>query len=131
MVYNEQVLLIALTSLERPVERASHDEDTIDNHKLVVHVVLSCAISSNSDASVGEGLAIIAPVGHAFVISNDTNVHSLAVDVLHSVCQNIIGEVEDTDKECLLCHLDVPLQLINVVEVGEEEGIHVAWLRSH
>ena len=131
VIDDEKILLVALAGLESPVEAACEQESTIHNHELVVHVVLSGAISAHRDSFVSQRLAIVAPVSHAFVVSDDANLDSLAVNVLDGSGEDVISEVEDADEKGLLGHLDVSLELVHVVEVGEEEGVHVARLRAH
>ena len=70
MVNDKEVLLIVGTSLESPVERASQQELSIDNHELVVHVVLSVVVSPDGDAEVCQFLAIVALVGHALIVGD-------------------------------------------------------------
>lgn len=131
VIDDEKILLVALASLESPVEAASEQESAIHDHELVVHVVLSGIISAHRDSFISQRLAIVTSVSHAFVISDDSYFDSLAVNVLDGSGEDVICEVEDADEKGLLGHLDVSLELVNVVEVGEEEGVHVAWFRPH
>jgi hypothetical protein len=54
MVHNGQVLLVVATSLVGPVEGASHNEATVDNHELVMHVVRGSIVSAHSNAIFGQ-----------------------------------------------------------------------------
>ena len=131
VIDDQQVFLIALSSLEGPVEGAGHNEDVVDDHELVVHVVLGGTVSAYGDSSISQGLAVVTLVCHALVISDDTYRDALLMNVLHSSGKNIVSEVEDTDMKSLLSHLDVSLELVHVAEIGEEEGVKVAGLWSH
>ena len=130
VVNNEQVLLIAAAGLERPVEGASEQESLVDNHELVVHVGSLVVIGPGGDAVVRKGLAIVALVLHALVIGDDANIDTLVLHVPDSVCEEIVGEVEYADQELRLGHLDIPFKLVDVLPVGEEEGVEVPGLRS-
>lgn len=130
MVHDEQVLLVARTRLECPVERACQQELVIHDHELVVHVELLLTVSAHGDASIGQGLAIVTLVLHALVVRNDLNFDTCAVHILHSVGQVVVRQIEDTNPQTLLCHLNVAHKLVNVVFVREEEGVHVPWLRT-
>ena len=130
VVNNEQVLLIAAAGLECPVEGASEQESLVDNHELVVHVGSLVVIGPSGDAVVRKGLAIVALVLHALVIGDDANIDTLVLHVPDSVCEEIVGEVEYADQELRLGHLDIPFKLVDVLPVGEEEGVEVPGLRS-
>ena len=53
------------------------------------------------------------------------------MNVLHSPGENVVSKVEDADEEGFSSHLNVSLELVYVVEIGEKEGIKVARLWSH
>ena len=124
----EQVLLIVLTGLECPVERTSQKESIVDDHELVVHVVLGLRVCSDWDASVCQVLAIVALVLHALIIGDHAHINTTRVNLLNGIGKLIVSQVEDADKELALGHLDVALKLANVIHVREEEGIHVPGL---
>ena len=116
------------TGLESPVEGPSQQKHIINKHELVVHVVLLIIISTGWNTKVSQGLAIVTLVSHAFVISDDSDIDSLLLNVLNSVCKGVVGKVKHTNQELLLGHFDVALELVDVITVGEEECIHVAGL---
>ena len=130
MVHNEQILLIVCSGLECPIEGASEKEYVINNHELVVHVVLLGVISTHRDSSIGQVLAIITSIGHALVIRDDTHLYTLLVNVLDSSGEHVIRQVKHADTQLSPGHLDVALQLVDVVAVREKEGVNVARLRS-
>ncbi len=128
VVNDEQILLVTVSSLEGPVEGAGEEEDAVDKHELVVHVMLLVVIGADGDSSIGQSLRVVALVLHGLVIGDDANVDTLVVDVLDGVGEHIVGQVEHTDQKRFLGHLDVSLKLVDVVAVGEEESVHVARL---
>ena len=93
-------------------------------------MVLLRVISAHRDTSVGQVLAIISSVGHALVIRDDTNLATLLVNVLDGIGEHVIRQVKHTDRQLSLSHLDVALQLVDIVAVREKEGVNVARLRS-
>ena len=93
-------------------------------------MVLLRVISANRDSSIGQVLAIISSVGHALVIRDDANLATLLVNVLDGIGEYVIRQVKHTDRQLSLGHLDVALQLVDIVAVREEEGVDVARLRS-
>ena len=129
MVNDEQILLVMCSSLERPVEGASHQESIIHNHKLVVHVIRGLAVCPHGYSMVSKCLAVIAFVRHAFIISNDSDLHPVVVPIFNCICKNIVCEVEDADAKGFPGHLDILFQFVHIALVGEEEGIEIAWLR--
>ena len=98
VINDEKVLLIVGACLESPVEGASQQEHSINNHKLVVHVVLRVIVSSNRNAEVCQVLTIISLVGHALVVGDDTDIDTLSLHVLDSSSKHVVRKVEDTDK---------------------------------
>lgn len=68
MINDQDVLLVVGTSLEGPVEGAGQDELAIDDHELVVHVVLGRVISSNLDTGISKLLDVVTLVLSALVI---------------------------------------------------------------
>ena len=129
MIHDEQVLLVVCSSLECPIEGASKKECIVNNHELVVHVVLFRVISSHRDSSIGQVLAIISSIGHALVIRDDTHLATLLVNVLDGIGEHIIRQVKHADRQLSFSHLDVALKLVDIVAVREKEGVDVARLR--
>ena len=68
MIYNEDVLLVALSCLHCPVERASDQVSVVYNCELVVHVILDVIVSPNWNSLSSKPLYIAALVIHALVI---------------------------------------------------------------
>lgn len=126
MVNNQDVLLIGATSLESPVERSRQHELTINNHEFVVHVVGWCIVSSNLDTGISELLNVGALVGGALIIGDDFDINASLVTAEDSFAQVVVGDVEDTDVAGLLGHVNVLDDLIDVLLVREEKGIHVS-----
>jgi len=129
VVYHEQVFLVAAAGLECPVERASEQESLVDNHELVVHVGSLIVIGPCRNSIVGQGLAIIALILHALVVRDDSHFDALILHVPDRVSQEIVRQVEDADEQLRFRHLDVPLELVDIVPVGKEESVHVPGLR--
>jgi hypothetical protein len=128
VVNNEHVLLVVAASLESPVEGSSEYELSINDHELVVHMVLGCRVGSHVDTSIGELLNIGTLVGGALVVSDNLDVNAGIVAVEDSFAEVVVGDVEDADVESLLGHGDVLDDLLHVLLVGEEERVHVAGL---
>jgi hypothetical protein len=130
VVHDEQVLLIVRASLEGPVERSGQEECIVNQHELVVHVVLLSIVSAGWDASIGQRLDVVALVLHALVVGDHAHVDAGIVTFDHGIGEHVIGEVEHTDQEALAGLLDVALELVDVLLVGEKEGVEVAGLWS-
>ena len=95
-----------------------------------MHVVLLRVISAHWDSSIGQVLAIVSSIGHALIIRDDANLATLLVNVLDGIGKHIISQVEYADAKLSLGHLDVALQLVDIIAVREKEGVDVARLRS-
>ena len=130
VINDEQVLLVVCSGLECPVEGASEKECIINNHELVVHMVLLRVIGTHRDSSIGQILTIVSSIGHTLVIRDDTHLATLLVNVLDGIGEHIIRQVKHADRQLSLSHLDVALQLVDIVAVREKEGVNVARLRS-
>ena len=130
VINDEQVLLVVCSGLECPVERAGEKECIINNHELVVHMVLLRVISANRDPGVSQVLAIISSICHALVIRDDTHLAALLMHVSDSIGEHVIRQVKHADRQLSLGHLDVALKLIDIVAVREKEGVNVTRLRS-
>ena len=95
-----------------------------------MHVVLLRVISAYWDSSISQVLAIVSSIGHALIIRDDANLATLLVNVLDGIGKHIIRQVEYADAKLSLGHLDVALQLVDIIAVREKEGVDVARLRS-
>ena len=85
MIDDKQVLLVTFASLECPIEGASEEEDTVHDHEFVVHMVLGGTVRTHGNTCISQRLAVVSPVGHAFVISDDTYGDALVMHVPHGV----------------------------------------------
>ena len=130
MINDEQIFLVVCSSLECPIEGTSEKEYVVNNHELVVHVILLGVISTHRDSSIGQVLAIITSIGHALIISDDTHIDALIVNVLDSSGEHVIRQVKHAYTQFSPSHLDVALQLVDIVTIREKEGVYVARLRS-
>jgi hypothetical protein len=128
VVHNKEIFLVTLSSLEGPVEGASHHEYVIDYDELVVHVELLSIISSDRDALASHELDVTALVLHALIISDDLHVHIGIPSVNDCIAEIIIGEIKDTDFETSLSFHQVRADFVDVLDFGEEECVDVPWL---
>ena len=93
-----------------------------------MHMILFLVISAHWDASISKSLTIVSLISHAFVVRDDTHANTLLMHLFYCVGKHIISQVEYTDEEGFLCHLDVALKSMHIFSVWKEESIYIARL---
>jgi len=128
IIDDNDILLVTLTSLEGPVERASKDEHRVNDHELVVHVILLRRVSSAWNTSIGHLLGVSSLAFHGLVIGNNSYNNSSFVSSEKSVRKVVIGERENGEVNAFLGLINVVNNFLHVFHVWEEKGISVSWL---
>lgn len=124
VVNNQNVLLIAATRLEGPVEGSCEHKLIVTDHKLIMHVEARFAVSSNRNARLSESLNIGAFIASTLIVADHSYMNSSFVTFNHSIRKIIICDIEHADDEILLGHVDVLHDLANILLVREEESVH-------
>ncbi len=123
MINNKHIFLIVRTSLERPVEASSQDKYIVNDHKLIVHVILRCAISSAINPNISHSMDIWAWVVHTFVVRDNLYMDSCFVTSYNCIRQIVICKVENTNLEIVLRHINVSNNFLNVFFIWEKESV--------
>ena len=86
IVDNNNIFLVALSSLNCPVERSSDEMSIINDNKLVVHMELWAIICPDSDALLTKPMNITSLVGHALIIGDYADLNSSLMGSVQSIC---------------------------------------------
>lgn len=122
------VLLVTLASLYSPIERSGDEVRIVDDNELVMHVKLRLWISSASDTLLRKPDDITTLISHALVVRDYSHLNSSFMRIVYCISKLVICQIEDTDFQRLLRFGQVLYQSVNVLFIGEEEGIKVSWL---
>jgi len=122
-INNNDIFLVALSSLESPVERTSNNVERINNHKLVMHMILFCVISSTWDSSISHSLGVSSLSFHSLIISDDSHGDSSFVCSENCIGKIIVGKGENGEIDGLFGKVDIALHSIDVSHVWEKESI--------
>jgi len=129
-INNNDIFLVAFSSLESPVERPSHKIFLINEHKFVMHVIFLLWITSGWNSSIRASLSVSSLSLHSFVISDKSDSNTSLVCSNYLVSQIIISEWENTQIDRFFSHRDVFNHFLDISHIWEEESILVSWLRS-
>jgi len=91
-------------------------------------VELGGRVGPARDALLGEPLDVVALVLHALVVADDLHLAACLPSGVDGVRKLVRSQVEHANLEGLLGFADVGDQLVNVLGVGEEEGVDVSRL---
>lgn len=122
-IKNDDILLIGLACLESPVERSGNKVPLVNDHELVVHVVLLLGVSSARNTGISHPLSISSFAFHRFVVGDDSYDDASLVRCQYLVGQVIIGEGENGEVNRFLRLADVVNHLLYVCHIWEEESI--------
>ena len=86
IVDNNNIFLVALASLNCPVERSSDEMSIINDNKLIVHVELWAIICPDCDALLTKPMNITSLVGHALIIGDYADLNSSLMGSVQSIC---------------------------------------------
>lgn len=91
IVDNNNIFLVAFTSLNCPVEGSSDEMSIIDHYKLIVHVELWAIICPDLDTLLTKPMNITSLVGHAFIVGYYADLNSSLMGSVQGICQLIVG----------------------------------------
>lgn len=97
VVNDEKIFLVVAACLVSPIEGTRHNEFTINDHKLVVHVVLRSVIGPNENAKVSQSLNVTSFGECALIISNNPDLHTIFMSSDYGVGEIVISHCEDAD----------------------------------
>ena len=96
VVHYDYVLLVALSSLNSPVEGPCYQECSIYQSEFMVHVELWMRIYSAWHSLISQPLYIIAFIIHALIIRYHSDFSSSLLSIQYSLSQSIMSQVKHT-----------------------------------
>lgn len=120
VINNKNVFLIVTSSLISPIKAASQHKYTVNNHKLIMHMISGCWVSTCVYSFISKSLNVRSIALWLLIIWNDSYFNSSFMSFNNSVGKIIIRYIENTNGKSFLCHFNVLDNLIDISFVREE-----------
>ena len=129
-IKNNNIFLIMWARLKSPIEWTCNQKYWINNHKLIVHMIVRSIVSSSRNSTIRHSLSVCTLPLHSFIICNDSNFNSSLMSCKNFICQIIICERKNAKINWFLSQRNIFNKFLYICRIWKEESILISTFRS-